>query len=144
MNSESTQGTGYLSVRVSTARGAIPLEGAQVQVRSLPKEGASGTSNLLQSAVTGRDGRIPLVPLPAPPREESLRPQEPGVRPYATYLLDVYLEGYFHQSYIGVPIFDGVIAIQAVDLIPLTENQAPDGYSPSGDRVIEAPGRNSL
>ena len=73
MNSESTQGTGYLSVRVSTARGAIPLEGAQVQVRALPEEGASDVGDLLQSAVTGRDGRIPLVPLPAPPREDPAR-----------------------------------------------------------------------
>lgn len=144
MNSESKQGTGYLSVRVTTARGAIPLEGARVQVRDLPREPASAERDLLQAAVTDRDGRIPLISLAAPPKEESLRPQERTSLPYATYLLEVRLEGYFDQCYVGVPIFDGVVAVQTVDLIPLTENEAPDGYSPDGECVIEAPGQNDL
>ena len=144
MNSESNQGTGYLAVRVTTARGAIPLEGARVQIRRLPESPADATEDLILSAVTERDGKIPLVPLPAPPKEESLSPSNGGKRPYALYLLEVRLEGYHAQTYNGVPIVDGVIAVQTVDLIPLSENEAPDGFSPDGERIVEAPGANNL
>ena len=144
MNSESNQGTGYLAVRVTTARGAIPLEGARVQIRRLPESPADATEDLILSAVTERDGKIPLVPFPAPPKEESLSPSNGGKRPYALYLLEVRLEGYHAQTYNGVPIFDGVIAVQTVDLIPLSENEAPDGFSPDGERIVEAPGANNL
>lgn len=144
MNSESTQGIGYLAVRVTTARGAIPLEGARVQVRRLPENPSLASQDLISSAVTGRDGKIPLIPLPAPPKEESLRPSDGKEKPYAVYLLEIRLEGYHAQTYNGVPIFDGVIAVQTVDLIPLSENGVPDGFSPDGERIIEAPDVNNL
>lgn len=144
MHSENDPGTGYLAVRVTTARGAIPLEGARVQIRRLPESPSGAEQDLIRSAVTERDGKIPLVPLPAPPKEESLRPSDSKRKPYALYLLEVRLEGYHAQTYNGVPIFDGVIAVQTVDLIPLSEEEATDGFSSDGERFIEAPDANNL
>jgi hypothetical protein len=50
------------------------------------------------------------------------------MEPFSTYLAEIRMEGYRNQNFIGIPIFDGITALQAVDLIPLPESGAPDGY----------------
>ena len=131
-------GEGGLVVRVSTARGAIPLEGARVDVRSIDGALDAGRSDVITSLVSGRDGNTELIRLPAPPRSASLSPG--NGKPYATYLIEVTLEGYARQDYQDVPIFDGIIAVQPADLIPLAENGRTDGRSPDGETVFEGGG----
>lgn len=124
-------GTGYLIVRVSTARGAIPLENATVNVRAaaLPdgakrEEGARGEGELVAALRTDRDGLAPRLALPAPPRAMS---QSPGNgRPYALYDIDAALAGYASNYYQNVPIFDTVTSLQTVELIPLPEGERPE------------------
>lgn len=128
-------GEGGLVVRVSTARGAIPLEGARVEVRSIDGALDTGRSDVIASLVSGRDGNTELIRLPAPPKSASLSPG--NGKPYATYLIEVTLEGYLRQDYQDVPIFDGIIAVQPADLIPLPENGRTDGRSPDGETVFE-------
>ena len=137
MNTEDTRmGQGNLIVRVTTARGAIPLEGAQVNVRNYFPEQSESKGDVIASFTTNRDGNTPLILLPAPPRSNSLSPNN-GI-PYASYNLDVSLEGYFSQNYFNVPVFDGITAIQGVDMIPLPENGRTDSRTPDSERFFES------
>ena len=78
---------GYLTVRVSTARGAIPLEGATVNVRGDDAD----SSEIIFSLLSDRDGRTPTVTLPTPPKENST---SPGISPaFSTYNIDVFKDG---------------------------------------------------
>jgi len=121
-------GTGYLLVRVSTAQGAIPVPGATVTIRehlSNPDENMRGT--IIRVIVTDRDGRTERVPLPAPPRSDSMSPN--GKIPYASYNIDVEASGYYRQTFSDVPVFDAVTSIQPSLLIPIVQNGNQDGIS---------------
>ena len=129
-------GKGYLVIHVTTARGAIPLEGAQVSIRDYSPAESSQRGDVIATLVSGRDGNTAILPLAAPPRAESMKPG--GPLPYASYIAEVHLEGYSDQSYNGIPIFDGITAIQPADLIPIPENGTPDGYSPNASQSLES------
>ncbi len=129
-------GTGYLVVHVTTARGAIPLEGAQVQVRNDLPKGTPEAGDVIVSLITNRDGNTEPIPLPAPPKSQSLAPS--AAPPYTSYSTDVYLEGYLAQSNFNIPIFDGITAIQPADLIPLPENRRTDSRTPDSERFFES------
>ena len=131
-------GMGYLIIRVTTARGAIPLEGAEVNVYDYLSEFTPDRGNLITSRITDQSGKTPPIALSAPKKEQSLSPQSGGLPPYSAYTVDVRLDGYTAQQYINVPIFDGITAIQQADLIPLTENERPDSRSPDGERFFES------
>ena len=127
---EALSGMGYLIVRATTARGAIPLEGAQVTVHNRLPEFEEGRGDATGGAVTDRSGNTERIPLPAPPRAAS---ESPGNgKPYATYDLEVFRDGYYQHRYYGIPIFDTITAVQQADLIPLPENGFPDGITPDG------------
>ncbi len=118
---------GYLIVKVSTARGAIPLENAAVSIRGEP-EAASG---ILYSLTTNSDGATERVSLPAPARADS---ESPGnAKPYATYSIDVFKEGYLPLYFRNVPVFASILSIQPAVMVP-----APDG--PPDDRFPPTPG----
>lgn len=122
---------GFLKVKVSTARGAIPLQGAKVAVRGT-KADESGIIALL---TTDRGGLTPTIALPAPAKAES---ESPGnVRPYSEYNLEVTLDGYQSQYYYNLPIFATITSVQSADLVPLLENGYPDFADPNdrSDRV---------
>lgn len=132
-------GTGYLIVRVATARGAIPLENATVNIREaaspdgeIRDEGGRGEGALIAALRTDRDGLAPRVALPTPPRSMS---ESPGNgRPYGLYDIDVALDGYQSNYYQNVPVFDTVTSLQTVELIPLSEGERPElGQMPPGN-----------
>ena len=131
-------GQGTLIVHVTTARGSIPLEGALVHVRNGYPEGASTKGDVLTTRTTNRDGNTPRISLSAPPRQNTLTPNAGNT--YTPYNIDVYLEGYFTQNYLRVPIFDGITAIQPVDMIPLPENGRTDSRTPDSERFLDSTG----
>ena len=96
---------GYLTVRVSTAGGAIPLENASVNIRG----GDVDDSTVLYALSTNSDGLTPTVSLPTPP--------------YAVYNIDVFANGYAPAFFHNVPIFSGINSIQPAVLLPELENQ---------------------
>ncbi len=116
-------GRGYLVVRVSTASQAIPLMGARVVIRG-DEEDFSGVIAVLKS---GDNGLTPKLALLTPPRSGST---SPGGKAFATYNIDITLDGYRSFSAHKVPIFDGITSVQPAELIPLTENGYPDIFSP--------------
>ena len=134
MTSNTNQGSGdsvgYLTVRVSTASGAVPLGGAAVNVRG----GDVDDSSVIYSLTTDSDGLTPTVALAAPPRENSQSPSV-EVPAYAVYNIDVFANGYSPAFFHNVPIFSGINSVQPVILLPLTEN--PTQHTPQN--VTESP-----
>ena len=126
---------GRLIVHVTTARGAIPIEGALVTVSKYEKGFEEIRADVIHATVSGRDGNTEPITLEAPPLSTSLSPGSPA--PFSVYNLDVRLEGYRGQSYIALPIFAGITAIQPVDMIPLSENGIRDAQRPEEDRYYE-------
>lgn len=133
-------GTGYLTVRVTAAHGAIPLGSARVEIRSYGQEEATAPDtrgDTVASLISGADGSTATVPLAAPPASRSA---SPGAKfPFARYQADVFLEGYRRQSYIGIPIFDGVTSLQSADLVPLPEDGS-GGYQLTAPQYFQESG----
>ena len=139
MNTQQQKGYGYVIVRVSTARGAIPLEGATVTIYNYDPEFEDGRGNVISVHASGAGGLTDRITLPAPPRSLSLSPG--NGKPYETYNIGVVKDGYYRQSYIGVPIFEGITAIQNADLIPLSENGQTDRATPLSETFFETRGQ---
>ena len=129
-------GTGWLIFQVTTARGAIPLEGAQVTVRDhdpdmTPESGnesGTGTSPAPDSPrgriraimISGPDGKTPPLALPTPDKSLSLSVKGKNAPlPFARYDAEVLLSGFYPQEYTLIPLFDGITSLQRVDMIPL-------------------------
>ena len=131
-------GIGQLIFRVATARGAIPLEDAQITVwPHNPTPGEEGGGQVVAVLYSDRDGKTDPLALPAPPRSDSLEPSVSGALPFSNYDAEVYLPGYYAPSYTRIPIFDGITSIQSVDLIPLPENGREEGLTPSDTQFFE-------
>ena len=108
---------GYLSVRVTTALGAIPLENAAVTIRG----NETANENVLYSLSTDSDGHTERVALPAPPRVNSETPYDK--KPYATYSVDVFAEGYLPLHLSNVPVFSSITSIQPAIMIPSAKGE---------------------
>ena len=131
MATSASEGVGYLQLRISTAQGAIPLEHARVIVRE-PKERGGG---LVAVQLSDRSGLTQMIPLPTVSRTLS---ETPGTEhPFFTYFVDVSKEGYFTQYYQNVPVFDGISAVQSVEMIPLPQNGFENGISEESERFFE-------
>lgn len=116
---------GYLIIKVSTARGAIPLSGASVTIRG----GEKDISGVLFSLLSNRDGQTEKVELPAPNRNLS---EEPGnIKPYATYSVDVFKEGYSPLFFEQVAVFPSVLSIQPAVMIPLASGKTESDFPPT-------------
>lgn len=111
---------GSLIVQVTTARGAIPLEGAFVDVFPFDPESPAPEGELIASLRTDRSGNTPIIRLPAPTCEGSDAPG--GKRPFDLYRVTIRKPGYYEQSYSGIPIYEGITVIQPAIMIPLSEN----------------------
>ena len=130
-------GQGKLVFQITTAGGAIPLEGAEVTLRQSRGPTDAG-GDVLSVLYSGRDGKTEVLPLPAPARGYSLEPARDGAPvPYALYNADVRMDGFYKQSYIRIPVFDGITSIQRASLIPLPENGYEGGTRPDGSVFIE-------
>ncbi len=130
MTQDQLQDVGYLTVRVSTAGGAIPLEDASVNIRG----GNIEDSAVIFALRTGGDGLTPTVSLATPPRSASQTPNDPSPA-YAVYNIDVYREGYVPAFFNNVPVFSGINSVQPAVLVPRTADPA---LNPS-DNVTETP-----
>ena len=130
-------GQGKLVFQITTAGGAIPLEGAEVTLRQSRGPTDAG-GDVLSVLYSGRDGKTEALTLPAPARGYSLEPARDGAPvPYALYNADVRMDGFYKQSYIRIPVFDGITSIQRASLIPLPENGFEGGVRSDGSVFIE-------
>lgn len=120
---------GFLIVQTFSARGVLPVEGATVTV--------SGTENdktvLYHTVFSDISGLSPLMSLPAVSAQLSMKPG--AYQPYTVYTVRVQKAGYYPVENTRVPIYEGVVARQPVNLVPLPENQRegkPHIFSESG------------
>ena len=127
MNNDQSRGYGYMIVRVTTARGAIPIEGAVVTVHNYDPEFESGRGDIISVYTTNSSGLTQRFALAAPPHELSTSPG--NGKSYETYNLSVTKPGYYQQYYSGVPVFEGITAVQSADMIPLPDNGQTDNFT---------------
>jgi len=116
-------GRGYLKIWVTTAGRTLPIKGVTVKVYT--QDG-----KLLYSLQTGDGGLTSTVELEAPSAAESQQPM-PGVKPYATYVIRINADGFRPVSDGDVNIFEGITAIQPVELVPLSAPLDAEAGTPS-------------
>ncbi len=108
-------GSGRLTVKVTTARGMLPVEGAAVTVSQTPQNGGAKIITL----ETDQSGTAAEIELPAPPRykSESPLPPDDDEEVMAKYDIFVSAEGYADAVIKNAAVFDGVTSIQNVDML---------------------------
>jgi hypothetical protein len=131
------QGKGTLIFRVATAGGAIPLENAEVRVSYHTNGEGADRGRVITVMLTDRDGKTPPLSLDAPSGALSMSPSTNGVLPFALYDAEVFLDGFYRQEYTQIPIFDRIVSIQPVNLIPLPQNGQTDSLTPDDTRFTE-------
>ena len=138
MNRDSNlqSGYGYVVVRATTARGAIPLEGALVEIYDYGEEFTEGRGDVIGVYKTNASGLTEKIQLPAPSRSLSMSPG--NGKSFSTYNIRVSKEGYAPTNYINVPVFEGITAVQSAELIPLSANGQTDGYDPRANTFFES------
>ena len=115
-------GSGKLIVKVTTARGMLPVADADVEIRQTAENGGREIAEL----ETDASGSTLAISLPAPPKYKSESPQQPNDSDevMAKYDITVSADGYVDAVIKGAAVFDGVTSIQNVDM--LTESAAND------------------
>lgn len=112
--------TGSMVVEVTTARGAVPLEGVTVVIDRFDVNDPMGRKELMAILETNSSGRTKAVELPAADKELSL---EPGQKdPFYTYYVSVKNKGFDPVKERPVDVFSGEISILKIGLIPTPEN----------------------
>lgn len=124
-------GSGKLRVRVSSANNAIPVPEATVMIFADNDDGEGGVT--LFSMLTDSSGVTDTVSVPAPGKSASLTPG--AKKPYATINIRVTRDGFYPVENVGVPIFDGILSEQNVNLIP----REAGGYPDEGIIILENP-----
>lgn len=112
--------SGQLKIQANTAKGTIPVGDVRISVSKIFKDGRK----VFFEGNTDPTGLITGIVLPAPEKGLSENPS-PSEVPYATYNVLAEHPNYSTQVFPDVNIFDGVISIQIVKLIPklLSDNQ---------------------
>ena len=100
---------GWLLVRVSAARGALPVDGALVIVRD-----TAGTE--YARMYTDAGGETALLQLPTPALANSLSPEQADA--YPVYELEISHPAYQTLQALPVQIFTGITSVLPIDLLP--------------------------
>ncbi len=107
------QGTGYITVNVRTAGGALPVEGAMITI----KASSDGNDTVIAVMISDAGGASDVIALPTPPKENSLTPN--GGEVSSMYTVDADKDGYYHVVITSVPVYDGVTTVQQILLVPI-------------------------
>lgn len=119
-SSGENMGAGSMIVQVFLAKQAIPIEGAKVLIES-SSDNPDNIPPERYELYTDDSGRTPEVMLWAP---SALISQSSGSTavPYALYDISVSKEGYYNVYFKNATVFDGIVSIQNVEALPLSEN----------------------
>ena len=99
-----------LIFQLSTARSALPVQGASVLVT----DPITGRNTRL---TTDQRGRTHVLCVTAPPLSWSQSPGNDG-RPYNIYHADIRAEGYVPVRLTGIQVFAGQQSLQMVEMVP--------------------------
>ena len=115
-NDEMT-GTGFLKVVAQTANNAFPIPDVFVRITHIDE---NGNTHFIKSGKTDINGETEIFALPTKPEFLSQSPDND--RPFSSYNIESFKDGYFTILNKGVPIFDKQTSQQSVNMIPLPEN----------------------
>lgn len=110
---------GTLMIRVYTSKAQLPVEDATVVVT---REARGNKYELIMVQSTDRNGMLPPISVPTPPKWESTEPV-PGMKPFAVCQVWAEHSGYAILMVDGVQVFPGVETIQDMPLLPLSEGE---------------------
>lgn len=116
---DSEENMGGLIVAVTTLRGLREVSGAEVTVFT----GTPNARQIVHRELTDDSGKTDVIPLKTKSRTLSETEGSTEV-PYLTYNVSVLADGFVEQMNLGLPIFEGVVSIQNVDL---TSKSASNG-----------------
>ena len=118
--------SGYITLAVKTAGGALPVENAIVTVKD-------NAGAILYVVFTDKSGRTPSLIVPAPPKSNSSSPNT-GEPPFYTYNIDTDKQGFVSVRNLSVPVYPGITSIQPVEMLPIAEGQrgTPITFNESG------------
>lgn len=105
---------GFITARVFTSRGQIPIEGASLVVET------SDNSSILGARITDENGHTVPVRVQTPPAADSLTPG--GGAAFASVNLRISHPMYYTFYVRDAQVFEGQISIQPAELIPIEEN----------------------
>ena len=105
---------GWLQIITRSAGNARAISGVSVLVTN----GTEQQLHLRHTAVTNESGETEKIPLPVPAASLSLDSSETR-KPYSTYDVSVYADGYYQQISEAVPVFAGTTSRQIFAMIPL-------------------------
>ncbi len=120
---------GYLIFSVSSANEALPIENASIHIVGTDEQ----NKDVEYSLTTDRSGRTERITLKVPSRELSLSPGTPYG--FSRYNATVTKEGYYTQTFLGLPVFDGVTSIQPALLVAKAPYDT-DNFDPSNDNTF--------
>lgn len=128
MPSESnySDGEGGLAVNVTTLRSLYPVKGATVTVFT----GSNDNRTIIVTDITDESGKTGVFKLETPPKQAS-QTADSGQIPYTNYNISITADGYIDNIRMNVPVFSGVVSVQAVDLTPIAaagKNTAPQMF----------------
>ncbi len=108
--------TGYLQVKITT-QSALPVQDALVKIID------SKTMQVLEeyTSYTDKNGNTQKFSLDTISRSLTENPDETEL-PYKNYDIKIEKNGFIFGEIIGVQIFDGVLSIQSIDLLPRPVN----------------------
>lgn len=105
---------GWLQIITRSAGNARAISGVSVLVTN----GTEQQLHLRHTAVTNESGETEKISLPVPAASLSLDSSETR-KPYSTYDVSVYADGYYQQISEDVPVFAGTTSRQIFAMIPL-------------------------
>ena len=123
--------SGTLRIRIYTAGGALPVEGAIVRIRGADED----NGYVVHQLVTDIDGLTPAISLPAPSADYSLFP-DPSEQPFASYNIEISANGFLDKKINGLTVFSGIESIQLVNMIPGNQNNQSTKPNGGSDAVI--------
>ena len=123
---------GYLTVSVLDSSTNRPIEGATVNIYSIP-QGGERSSIVYQNLKTNLSGQVTGLTLDAPDIIYSLQPSD--IRPYSLYSVEVSVDGYETVVIDGTQILPTVEARQNVPIIAKT--RCKNSYSRQNELVYE-------
>ena len=105
---------GFVTARVFTSRGQIPIEGASVVVET------ADNSSVLGARITDTNGLASPVRIQSPPRDLSVSPG--ADEPFAIVTIRVSHPLYYTYYVQNVQVFSGQTSVQNAELVPIEEN----------------------
>lgn len=104
---------GFITVVVTTANGALPVEQAVVTIKDAEDQ-------IVSVLFTDQSGMTQKLKTLAPPPENSIFPGR--TTPFYTYKVSITKDQFIPVENISVPVYPGITSIQPVDLMPAPES----------------------